>query len=191
MGVAGKHCKEQTLSARCRHLTGNSQLFAVRMQRGNLTLDDNKKLVKRFIEEIWNQRHLDVADEVFAADCITHQLRSGADSLTMPRPPEALKQHISEWLVAFSDIQFSIEQMITEGDRVVAHFLARGTHLGAWHSIPPTGKEISIQMMVVYRIANGQITEDWVLVDFLGFFQQLGLVKPTNELIAANSPQRE
>ena len=96
-----------------------------------MTLEDNKKLVTWFIEEIWNQRHLDVADEVFAADCITHQLRSGADSLTIPRPPEALKQHISEWLAAFPDIHFSIDQLIAGGDRVVVHCQARGTHLGA------------------------------------------------------------
>ena len=153
-----------------------------------MSLDAYKKLVTRFIEEVWNQRRLDVADEIFAADCLTHQLRSGTDSLIMPRPPDAMKKHIREWLAAFPDIQFSIEQMVSEGDRIVAHFLAHGTHLGVWHSIPATGREISIQMMVIYRVASGQIAEDWVLVDFLGVFQQLQLVKPTNELLAANSP---
>lgn len=150
-------------------------------------LDANKLMVKRFIEEIWNERRLDIADIVFAEDCITHQLRSGTDSLTMPRPPQAMKHHISEWLAAFPDIQFTIEQMIAEGDQVVVHCVARGTHLGCWHNISPTGKEISIQMMVMYQITNERIAEDWVLVDFLGVFQQLGLVKPTNELLSKSN----
>ena len=62
--------------------------------------------------------------------------------------------------------------------------VARGTHLGSWLGIPATGKFISIQMFVVHRIADGRIVEDWVLVDSLGVFQQLGLVPPTEELLA-------
>ena len=145
--------------------------------------ETNKLIVQRFIEEIWNERNLDVADEIFAENCITHQLRSGVDSLTMPRPPQAMKHHIREWLTAFPDIYFTIEQMIAERDKVFVHCIARGTHLGLWHNISPTGKVISIQMMVIYRIANDLIVEDWVLVDFLGVFQLLGLVKSTNELL--------
>jgi predicted ester cyclase len=59
-----------------------------------------------------------------------------------------------------------------------------GTHEAHWHGIAPTGKRVSIRMMVIHRIAEGQIIEDWVLVESLGFFQQLGLVASTAEIFS-------
>ena len=144
-------------------------------------LEVNKAVVRRFIEELWNRRQLEVADDIFAPDCVTHQLRSGAEA-TMPRPPEVTKQHIKDWTAAFPDLHITIERMIAEKDRVMIQCIQRGTHLGSWQGIAPTGKVISIQMVVVYRIAGGRIAEDWVLVDFLGVFQQLGVVPPTAEI---------
>ena len=69
--------------------------------------------------------------------------------------------------------------------------VARGTHLGSWLGIPATGKVVSIQMFVVHRFADGVIAEDWVLVDSLGVFQQLGLVPPTQELLAQAPDDRQ
>ena len=72
----------------------------------------------------------------------------------------------------------------------MTQFVARGTHLGSWLGIPATGKFISIQMFVVHRFADGVIAEDWVLVDSLGVFQQLGLVPPSEELLAKAAHDR-
>jgi steroid delta-isomerase-like uncharacterized protein len=147
----------------------------------------NKAVVHRFIEELWNQRKLALADDLFVEDCITHQLRFGSDPAGAPRGPAAMKHHVADWLAAFPDIRFAIEQTLAEGDRVMTQCIARGTHLGSWLGIPATGKFISIQMFVVHRIADGLIAEDWVLVDSLGVFQQLGLVPPSEELLAQAS----
>jgi len=147
-------------------------------------MEPNKVVVRRFIEELWNQRKLALADDLFAEDCVTHQLRFGNDPAGAPRGPAAMKHHIADWLAAFPDIRFTIEQMLAEGDRVMTQCVARGTHLGSWLGIPATGKFISIQMFVVHRFADGVIAEDWVLVDSLGVFQQLGLVPPAEELLA-------
>ena len=73
--------------------------------------------------------------------------------------------------------------MISDADRVMSLCVATGTHLGSWLGIPPTGKSIRIQMVVIHRIRAGQIAEDWVMVDTLGVFQQLGVVRPTEELL--------
>jgi len=153
-----------------------------------MNLEANKAVARRFFDELWNARRLPVADDIIAPDCVTHQLRSGADDSATPRAPESIKQHVAEWVAAFPDLRFTAEQMIAEGDRVVTHCTARGTHLGYWHSIPPTGKIITIQMTVIHRIADGRIAEDWVLADFLGVFQQLGIVRPTAELLAKADP---
>src|SRR5262249_54511178 len=139
---------------------------------------------RRFVEEVWNKRRFRVADEIVSKDCITHQLRSGEDLPGIPRGPEAIKAHLKEWTTSFPDMRFTIEQMIAEGDRVMTHMVMRGTHSDLWRGILPTGKEISIQITVIHRIENNQIVEDWVLVDFLGVFQQLGLVPQTIDIFA-------
>jgi len=149
-----------------------------------MNIEANKTIVSRFIEELWNQRKLELADELFDENCITHQLRVGNDPKGAPRGPEAMKHHIKDWLDSFPDIHFTIEQMLAEGDRVMTQCYALGTHTATWLGIPATGRIIKIQMIVAHRIAGGRIVEDWVLVDSLGVFQQLGLVKESEELLA-------
>lgn len=145
--------------------------------------EPSKAIVLRFYNELWNKRNLKVADEIFAVDCVTHQLQSGAESMTVTRNPEAVKHHVKEWLVGFPDLRFTIEQMLIEGERVMTQSVMRGTHTGVWLGIAATNKEVSVRLSVVHRITNGKIVEDWVLVESLGFFQQLGLVPSTAEIM--------
>lgn len=149
-----------------------------------MNAEQNKAVVRRFIEELWNNRNLNVADEIFAADCVTHQLKSGAEVVAMPRNPEAIKKHVGEWLDGFPDLRFTIEQMVAEADQVVTRCIMRGTHTGTWLRIAPTGKRVDVRMMTIHRIVNGKIAEDWVLVESLGFFQQLGFIPATEEILA-------
>ena len=149
----------------------------------------NKAIVSRFYEELWNDRNLQVADELFADDCVTHQLRSGAEPVGVPRGPEAIKHHVADWMRGFPDLRFTIEEMIAEGDRVVSRSVLRGSHTGPWLGILPTGKEINIRMSVTHRIENSKIVEDWVLVEALGLFQQLELVPATEEMLKSSTKQ--
>ncbi|HEV2468872.1 MAG TPA: ester cyclase [Candidatus Sulfotelmatobacter sp.] len=142
-----------------------------------------KHIIQRFVDELWNARRLDVADQIFSDDCITHQLRSGFPVEPAHRGPQEMKEHISGWLASFPDLRFTIEQMIAQSDHVVTQLLMEGTHQGTWMGIPPTGKQLQIRMITTHRIANGKIAEDWVLVESLGLFQQLGAVPDTPELI--------
>ncbi len=66
----------------------------------------------------------------------------------------------------------------------MAATVMEGTHLGPWSGVPPTGKKVSIRLMVVHRIAGGKICEDWVLVESLGFLQQVGVAPPIDEMLA-------
>jgi len=147
-------------------------------------MDDPKQLIHRFVDELWNERRLDVADEIFAPDCVTHQLRSGAPLDAMPRGPLAIREHVSSWIASFPDLRFSIEQIMTEGDRVVMQLRMDGTHQGAWLGIPASGKKMQIRMFTIHRIEHGRIAEDWVLVESLGVFQQLGIVPETADLLS-------
>ena len=142
-----------------------------------------QQLVRRFVEELWNERRLEVADEIFAEGCVTHQLRSGVPLTPARRGPKALKEHISAWLVGFPDLRFVIEQTIAEGDCIMSRLVMEGTHRGSWLGISPTGKKLQIRMITVHRIANDKIAEDWVLVESLGLFQQLGALPDTTEIL--------
>jgi predicted ester cyclase len=140
---------------------------------------------RRFFEEVWNARRLEVADEIVAPGCITRQLRSTEGPVpSASRGPDALKEHIRSWLAAFPDLTWEIEAVVTQGERVVTWAMARGTHQGHWLGIAPTGRRVAIQCVVLHRFANGQIAEDWVVTEALGIFQQLGIVADTPTLLA-------
>jgi steroid delta-isomerase-like uncharacterized protein len=145
--------------------------------------EQNKIIVSRFYQELWNKRQLDVADQIIAPDCITHQLESGADPVGVARGPAAVKLHVREWLTGFPDLRFEVEQMLAEEDRVVSYSVMHGTHDGTWLSVAPTGKRVSIRLVVMQRIKDGKIAEDWVHVEVLGFLQQLGLIASTAEIL--------
>lgn len=140
---------------------------------------------RRFFEEVWNARRLEVADEIVAANCITRQLRSADGPMpSASRGADALKEHIQGWLTAFPDFRWEVQAVVTQGERVVTWAMARGTHSGPWLGIAPTGRRVAIQCVVLHRIAGGQIVEDWVVTEALGVFQQLGIVADTPTLLA-------
>lgn len=148
-------------------------------------MEDNKRLISRWIEEFWNERKLELADTFFDENCHTHQLRSGSAPVSEPRGPAAIKAHAADWLSAFPDLRFTIEQMFAAGDRVFSQLTVDGTQAGQWLGIPPTGRRVNIRMMTIHRIQSGRIIEDWVLVESLGLFQQLGVLPPTKDFLAA------
>lgn len=152
-------------------------------------MHDPKQLMIRFVDELWNDRRLDVADAIFAENCVTHQLQSGAEADAVPRGPQVIKEHVASWIASFPDLRFHVEQMLSEGDRVMMQLLMEGTHRGAWLGIPPTGKKLQIRMFTVHRIVQGKIVEDWVLVESLGVLQQLGVVPNTTDLLSNFSRQ--
>lgn len=152
-------------------------------------MDATKNIIRRFVEELWNARKLEVADEIFSEECVTHQLHSGDDADPVRRGPDEMKEHISNWVLSFPDLHFTVEQMIGDGDRVVSQLRMEGTHQGTWMGISPTGRRLQIRMVTIHRIADRKIVEDWVLVESLGFFQQLGVLPKPEVLIRSFTQQ--
>src|SRR5207248_5341565 len=89
---------------------------------------------------------------------------------------EGFRQGFSYGLSAFSDFQHTIEDQITEGDKVVTRVTASGVHTGDFLGIPPTGKRVTMTGIDLYRIAGGKIAEEWAEPDVLGPLQQLGVI---------------
>jgi steroid delta-isomerase-like uncharacterized protein len=132
--------------------------------------EENKALVRRFYEEVWNKGNLDAAYDIFAADYVRHDLRPG----DAPPGPEGQKLVAGMFHAAFPDVHLSVQFMVAEADMVVARWTMEGTHQGAWGSIPPTGKRMSFAGINIFRLSEGTVVEIWNHRDDLGLMEQLG-----------------
>ena len=133
------------------------------------TPEENKAIMRRMIDEVWNKRNLDVADELF------HPEASSPSAPTLPRGPEGVKLIARMFHSAFPDYWMRIDHMVADGDRVAAKFTQGGTHQGELFGIPATGKQAEWTETGILRIADGKIVESWYDVDMLGMMQQLGV----------------
>lgn len=138
-----------------------------------MTIEENKALTRRFYEEVFNQRNLALVNELCSPNHVFH-----TPTATL-RGPEEFKQFLSQYITAFPDAHFTVEDLIAEGDKVVSRYTFRGTHKGDMMGIAPTGKQVNITGIVVERIVNGKSEEAWLNFDALGMMQQLGKVPAT------------
>jgi steroid delta-isomerase-like uncharacterized protein len=129
---------------------------------------NNKLLVDRVWEEVWHRGELDRINDLFAADFVRH------DPGRELHGPEQNRQFISELRAAFPDLHLSVEDQIAEGDKVCVRYRFQGTQWGSFRGLPPTGRRIGYSGILIYRILNGKIAEQWTELDLLGFLKQLG-----------------
>jgi steroid delta-isomerase-like uncharacterized protein len=134
--------------------------------------EQNKSLMRRAVDEVWNGRNFAILGELIANDFVIHLAAPGNEI----HGPEGAKQYYGMLYRAFPDIHFTIEDQIAEGDRVVTHWTAEGTHQGEFKGIPATGKQFRITAIDIDRIVNGKVVECWTNMDELGLLQQLGIV---------------
>ena len=135
-----------------------------------MSTEDNKALIRRGIEEVWNRKNVAIVDEIAAADYVSHNPAMTTHGL------EQYKQLVTMYLAAFPDLHLTIEDQIAEGDKVVIRWTAHGTHKGNFMGIPPTGKEAVVTGITIDRFANGKSVEAWNNSDDLGLLQQLGVI---------------
>jgi steroid delta-isomerase-like uncharacterized protein len=143
-----------------------------------MSTQDNKALVRRTLEEFYNQGNMDLADELFAPDFVNHD-----PAVPHSGDLETLKHQTVARNAGFPDGQTTIEDLIAEDDRVTKRWAYQGTHTAEWNGISPTGKRVTVTGITIYRIADGKIAECWWGYDVLGLLQQLGvapLAEPTN-----------
>lgn len=135
-----------------------------------MSAEQNKAILRRFVEEVINQGNLALVDELAAPDTIDHALPLG-----LPPGPEGYKLFLGAFRQAFPDLHYHIDDQIAEGDRVAQRSTGRGTMKGEFQGMPPTGKHATWSEIHIVRFANGKIAEHWSNVDQLGMLQQLGL----------------
>jgi predicted ester cyclase len=137
-------------------------------------VERNKRLVRRFVDEVWNEGALHVAEEVLAEGYIEHPSSPDEEKPTEPCGPEGMKRFVGMFRHAFPDMKFTIEHMLAEGDRVAIHLVGRGTHLGDLHGMAPTGRPVVIGGAAIHRIENDKIAETYQVVDRLRLREQIG-----------------
>jgi steroid delta-isomerase-like uncharacterized protein len=130
---------------------------------------DNKALVRRYVEEVLNKKNLALIDELFASNFIDHD-----SSMPEARGPAGVKGLAAMAHAAFPDLQFTVKDMVAEGDKVVYRYSLRGTHKGDFMGIAATGKQINVTGIHIYRVSDGKLQEEWENWDMLGLMRQLG-----------------
>ena len=136
--------------------------------------EQNKRLAYLEIEKLWNERQLDVADQVYAPNQILHFRGE-----SFPFGPDEARNVVSTWLKAFPDFIFQIEDIVAEGDKVSVRYVFTGTHQGEFLGTAPTGNKIRVSQMNTIRFANGKMVEAWEDYDEYGMRKQLGMeLKP-------------
>jgi steroid delta-isomerase-like uncharacterized protein len=134
----------------------------------------NKLLMSRFVELI-NSASEPLAQELIHPDATFH-VPGRADPMVGPAGYLAV---IAMMRAGFPDIQWTLEEMVAEADKVAARFTMRGTHQGPFFGVPPTGRPIAVRAMNLYRISAGQIIEEYGQPDMLGLLQQIGAAPPS------------
>lgn len=132
--------------------------------------EDNKNLIRRVFDEVWNRNDLSLVDEVYASDYVAHVAGAPRDIVG----PEQFKQFVALHGVLTSDLSFRIEDQITEDDRVATRWLATTTPASGLVNIPGEGQEVQVTGISVHRMADGKIAESWDNWDILTIYQALG-----------------
>ncbi|HEU5424683.1 MAG TPA: ester cyclase [Nitrolancea sp.] len=134
-----------------------------------MTAEANKKLVRRY-GHVWHAGNQHLVDELAAPDLVVYYPLFGREV----RGHAAFKQVLTGTHVAFPDVQLVFEELLAEGDAVVARWRATATSRGAFAGRPPTGQRVEWTGMTLYRIAGGKVIEERGEEDALGLFRQLG-----------------
>jgi predicted ester cyclase len=119
-----------------------------------------------------NRGDVSAADKAFDADCVIHINGSPAPNIGLTE----FKEMVSGLLAGFPDLRFTIEDQITSGDKVAIRWRAEGTNSGPLGDIAPTGKRVSIDGLIIDRVAGDKVVERWEQWDQTGMMQQLGLI---------------
>ena len=144
-------------------------------------LPDNKAIVRRLYEEVWNKRRLDAVDHLISpSHALNDPIVSGSQT-----GPELYKRRVVEFTASFPDLRFTIEDMIAEKGKVVVSWIFSGTHQGDFMGIPASGRKVSVEGITIHYVTNGKILDSYARWDALGVMRQLGDVPPLRPSIVA------
>ncbi len=133
--------------------------------------EDNKAIVRRWIEAYNNRDIQQVEADVLAPGYVAH-----APAASGPLDTEAWRQFTAAFIEAFPDLRLTVEDIFSVGDMVAARIAFHGTHRGEFQGVPPTGKEVAFSSIEIDRVVDGKVQEHWFELDLLGLMRQLGAI---------------
>jgi steroid delta-isomerase-like uncharacterized protein len=137
-----------------------------------LSAEENKAVVRRVIEEIFNQGNLDAADELIAPDYLHHDPAMPQEV----RSPADYKEFAAAYRAAFPDLHMEIEEQIAQGDFVATRWTRTGTHDGDLMGIAPTGNRVRQPGIDISRVSDGKVAETWEGYNPMVTMQQIGVI---------------
>ncbi len=135
-----------------------------------MSLQENKALVRRFVEEVQCQHNLAALDDVISPNIIDYSGKADPPGI------EGWKLFFIQLFAGFPDVSFTIHQQLAEGNQVMTFKTFHGTHLGHFRGIPPTGKPVSFDIIDLFTVVDGRLAEHWCVADELRQMQQIGAI---------------
>jgi predicted ester cyclase len=145
-------------------------------------IEANKAVYRRMVDEVVNQGHFDVVDEIFHPDYLDHAAPPGT-----PPGLDGVKAIFGMFRTGFPDLKFQIDQMVGEGSYVATLVHGEGTQTGQFIQFPPSGKHAVWRSVGFFRVEGGQIREHWGIPDLLGLLIQIGIIPPPDAMSATGS----
>ena len=135
-----------------------------------MSVEDQNGFVRQWIEA-WNKHDLDAAEQLLVPDYVRHDA-----NLPDISGPAAQREFMAGVFSAFPDFELRVEQLIAQDDLVAARLSLRGTHRGEFSGVSATGNDVAFESVEIFRLAEGKIAEQWVVMNTMGLFQQLGAI---------------
>lgn len=143
-----------------------------------MSTGENKSLIRRYYDDVLNEGNIDLLEELAVDQYVEHDPLPGQGTGI-----DGLRARVELLRSAFHP-QFTVEDMIAEGDKVVVRWTNHGTHVGEFLGMPPTGKSFTIAGIDIHGLRNGKMTEHWHVVDQLSQLQQMGFIPEPEEVRA-------
>ena len=131
----------------------------------------NVALVRRIQEEVWSRGDLSALDEIFSPHFVGH-----ATGGATWRGPQAVRDLVLQWRLAFPDWTETAHDFVAQGDKVAVRYTSRGTHAGELLGVSPTGRVVEITEMAMFRFEGSRVAEQWTETDLFSLLQQIGAV---------------
>ena len=134
-----------------------------------MSIEQNKQLIRRFYTQVVGGGDYSDLDSFVAADYVDHNAAEGG------RGPEVVRTHLEAIRRTLPDLRVRVEDIFAEGDYVITRVAGRGTHLGEWMGIKPTGREVRLKGINIDRVERGRIADHWGEADTIGMLVQMGV----------------
>lgn len=144
---------------------------------------ENKAIARRLYEEVWNERKIEIIDKLLSPSHALHE-PNAADSQI---GPQAYKATVMRFLAGFPDLNFSIQDVISENNKLVVSWVLSGTHQGDFYGVAATNKKVSVEGITIHQIENGKILDSYASWDRLGLMRQLEAVPHRKQSVVGGS----